>query len=734
MTHDLRFIRRNRVREGPVTVVAALGGVVAVLARAEPTGGPIDVALVAGAIGAVVWAAASAPWWALGATAGAAAVASVDPIGIASGGVAFIAALVIGARRQHDSIARSGTAALSLNVLIRSDLHEPLGASALVGVLCGLLLLVSGLRRRRSLVRRRGWMAMGGLGGAVVLALLATVAATLGARAPLVEGQRLTRSGIEMLESGEFGAAADRFERAAAQFARARDSLAGPLALPGQAVPVVAQNVRAGSDLADAGEQGLEAAARALTDIDLDRLRIVDGAIDLDAVRGVAEPLRSVDEAIADVQAVLGASRSPWLVEPVRERIDALASDVAERRPQLATAIGAAEAAPALLGGSGERRYLVLFTSPAEARGLGGFIGNYAELHIDDGRITVDRFGRRSELERAIATSGADCGACPTDFIRRYGRFGFTTGPRGGVAPRAWSNLTMSAHFPDVARTAAALYPQSGGRPVDGVLVMDPYVIEEFMAYTGAVEIPQLDVTVDPSDAAEFILSDQYVLAGERHSERIDALGTLGGEVVSRLLAASLPAPVDLVRDLGPLVDQRRLLMWSDDPSEQAFLDDVGLSGSLPPLSESGGFSVAVTNATGNKIDVFLERRVDVRVSEGDGGRRTLVADVRLTNEAPSTRLPEYVIGNSIGLPTGTSRLFVTFYGPPGLVDARQDGASLSLEPLAEAGWVAYSTFLELDSGETADFSLEFDLDSSEGTCRGQCDVARFDQPLVRVD
>ena len=35
---------------------------------------------------------------------------------------------------------------------------------------------------------------------------------------------------------------------------------------------------------------------------------------------------------------------------------------------------------PGLLGADGERTYLIAFLNPSEQRGLGGFIGNYAEI------------------------------------------------------------------------------------------------------------------------------------------------------------------------------------------------------------------------------------------------------------------------------------------------------------------------------------------------------------------
>ena len=131
--------------------------------------------------------------------------------------------------------------------------------------------------------------------------------------------------------------------------------------------------------------------------------------------------------------------------------------------------------------------------------------------------------------------------------------------------------------------------------------------------------------------------------------------------------------------------------MWSADADEQALLEHLGMAGALPPLGDDGGFSVMVSNAGHSKIDLFLDRTVDVAVETADDGSRTLVADVTLTNNAPASGLPDYVIGNDYGFDKGTSWLWVNFFGPDGLCNRPPATANRSNsvgEP--EAGWTAY--------------------------------------------
>ena len=58
-----------------------------------------------------------------------------------------------------------------------------------------------------------------------------------------------------------------------------------------------------------------------------------------------------------------------------------------------------------MLGADGPRTYLLLFTTPSESRGLGGFVGSYAELTADDGQLALGAFGRAQDLDAAAAAA-----------------------------------------------------------------------------------------------------------------------------------------------------------------------------------------------------------------------------------------------------------------------------------------------------------------------------------------
>jgi len=657
----------------------------------------------------------------------AAAVVSWSPVPAA---VALGAAVLpIAARRWtfHLPTATAFGIGLPLAASLHSNLHGPVGLGAAVLVPLSVAVAFDGLRHHGPEVRQTVGTVALIVGGLTVGALALFAVAGLMAKGELSDGNRLVHAGIDAMRSGDYELAGERFHLAVTHLERADDWLGGVLTEPARLVPLVAQNRDAAAVLTRAASLGMRNAASALDEIHPERLAVRNGQIDLEALSGVEDPLDRVRGALNDLDDRLGRLTSPWIVGPVRHRLDGLARDIGTNRVRLDNAIDVIEAAPAMLGADGPRRYLVMFTTPVESRGIGGFPGNFAEVLADEGRISVEHFGRFSELDEAATANAATCDLCPDDFVDRYARFGFDDGPDGSVGPTVWKNITMPANFPDIAGTAQVLYSQSGRPPVDGVALMDPYVLQQLLRYTGPVMVPDLNRTVRAQNFLPFVLFDQYL--NEDIAGRIEGLDVIGRAVIEKLLDGAMPSPLVIARDLGPLVSHRRLLFWTDRLDEQDLLARFGLLGDLPELRSltPAGFAVTMNNGGGNKIDAFLEIERSMNI-EDRGEDHLLVADVTLTNHAPAEGLPFYLIGNIVDLPMGTNRYFVTFYSASAPSAVLQDGQEWGLEAGAERGWFAGSTYGRLASGESTTYRLEYRIPRSVTSIE---QVTTWEQPLV---
>lgn len=732
--------RRNPITRDDsivIAVVALAGGVAAAFSGATPTGTPVaDALLPAGAAIAVTWAAASAPWWVLTIAGSVALVATTaQPALSALAAGAVLVAAAVGYQRANWPSARTVSGALCVQVLLRLDFDAFHGDSALVAGAVFAVLYVSGARRRSRAVRRRAWLVTGAAGLLGALATLGVIAAVLEARAALQQGERQARRGLTLLGDGDTTGAASAFVASADLLAKGSSDLRRPWSQPGRLVPVVAQHRAALEGVTRRSAELAEVAASTADGLDLGTLRLSAGRIDLDALRDLQPPLARTEAALVALDDELAESSSAWLVASVDDRLRSLRSTVRDNTTRVRDVDDAVAIAPAMLGADGPRRYFVAFTTPAEARGLGGFMGNFAEITLDQGQLTVSRFGRTADLAEGGADPTGRVVTEPTWFLERYGRFGFGRGPGMPAAREVWSNLTMAPDLPTVGAVVQQLYPQSGGQPIDGVIVIDPYGIGGLLQLTGPVTVPSLDVPLDAASAPSFLLAEQYVRFGDT-PERVELLDTVAEATVNQLLASDLPDATQVGEVLAPLVEEGRIQLWSVRADETKVLDRLGASGRLHPPGDGDGFAVITNNASANKIDTYLRRAITYDAMVGADGRSVEGRlAIRFENTAPASGLPPIVIDNAVDRPVGTNRTYVTVYTAVPLNEAFVDGAPATVEVGRELGWHVAALYLDLPPGGSLTLTLDLRgelVDASTLTLHSQ-PLAAPDEVSIRV-
>ena len=137
-----------------------------------------------------------------------------------------------------------------------------------------------------------------------------------------------------------------------------------------------------------------------------------------------------------------------------------------------------------------------------------------------------------------------------------------------------WQNVTGTPDFPTVGRMVQELAPDALGRPIDGVVYVDPEGLAALLKVSKPVDIKGLDVPIGPDNAAEFLLRDQYVQF-PKVDERADFLERVARKTFERLTTVRLPGPRFIGAALGPAVDGGHLRIWTADPAEQAFFNGL---------------------------------------------------------------------------------------------------------------------------------------------------------------
>ncbi len=619
--------------------------------------------------------------WLAGVTVVAAMAASTLHVMVAAVALALAVAL-------HDvrlpaawrPVIAAGAAAVAVPVLLRQGRWGFQGASALVtAVAVGPVLWPSVAAVARPVADRvatwdrRSRRVATGIVALPVILLLATVALAYWASSEM-------RHSLSAARAGDTAGGSGHLHDARTGFTAAHWLASGPLA-PLRMVPVLSQHVRL------LGVSTGEAAAVSRTGDDVlaigryDDLKTGDGRINLERMRALVKPVGRAETRLGRARRHIADASSPWLLGPAKAQLAGFTDEIARAAKEADLVGELARTLPAMLGGDGERVYFVAFLNPAEQRGGGGFLGSYAELRANDGRLKMTRSGSIIDLIDAVPQGRRTLDG-PADYLRRYGVFH----PEDFL-----QDVPFSPHFPFTAEVLSQLYPQSGGTHLDGILAVDPYALAAMLTFTGPIKVDGFDQPLTAQNAAEVLVRDQYVLFDANvqsdQDRRRDTLDELAESTFRRLTEGSLPGPRQLQETLGPMVRQRRLQMHADRPAEQRLLDRVGLDGAMHATGVGDYLMVSHQNLGNSKIDAYLQRSTTYRaVVDPLTGQERATVTVRLRNTAPASGLPNYVLGNRRGEPIGSNVMQLSVYSHLGFVGGTDGGAPLAVLPGQEAG------------------------------------------------
>lgn len=560
-------------------------------------------------------------------------------------------------------------------------------------------------RRRRRWGRWVGW----GLLLVVVLLLVAAgllVRDALTARDALLGAMDEVPAAEEALRAGDVGTADAVLAEVQPLTAQARASTDGPLWSLAAYLPLVGQDVRAFSVAAatvdDLAADILPSLAQALGTVDGDALTLTGDGVDLAplvaAAPAMADAARTFDEIDARLTTVDPDALHAEIAEPYAQLVER----TDDLRPVVRTADRLTALAPAMLGADGPRRYLVVALNNAELRAGGGIPGAFAVLTVDGGRVALERQASTGDVPPfAEPVLPLDPGVEQL-FTDRVGRY--------------VQDTPLTPDFPTTAALTAAMWEQSQGETVDGVVATDPVALSYLLEATGPLDVAlgpdgTDTLTLDSENLVQTLLSDAYAQLepGPQTDEFFAAVAT-------RVLGAFLGGEADpgLARDaLVRGADEHRVLVWSARTDEQEHLSGTVVAGDID-TAEGAATSVGVflNDATGGKMGYYLDTDVRLTASACTADGRVDAFRATLTSTAPAdaaTSLPWYVTGGGIsGVEPGTVRTIVTLYPPRGgQVDSvRLGGAGAGTLVADVAGRRAAALPVGLGPGESTDVTF----------------------------
>lgn len=484
-------------------------------------------------------------------------------------------------------------------------------------------------------------------------------------------------------------------------------------------VPYLGTPIATSRGLARAADQLGKEVVPSLIDVsnrvEPSKLRLPGNRFDLTAIASVAPTVHQMALRTDVVEAE--ANRLPkhtWL-GPVDSAKNSLVSSLTSLDRTLHGLDNAVQVAPSMLGATGTKRYFVGLENEAESRGIGGMPGSFGIVEATDGVVKVDQFGSDSEMGNVKV----DVNLGP-DFAQRYSY----EDPTGQYI---WSDI--SPNFPYGARIWAAMWEKKTGQRIDGALALDPTALGYLLGVTGPV------TTVDGTKvtAANVVALTQSTLYARfpTDAEQVERHAFLVG--ISQVVDDKILHSSDtggMLKQLGRAAGERRLLIWSADPTVEAVLAR-SVAGGVLPETALPFIAPIITSKTGNKLDYYLVRQFSV-VRSVCRAAVAVVVTVKLTNTAPATGLSRYVTTrpDQPTYPTqpGDQRVNANYFATEGakLDSATLDGKAATVVTGAERGHPTFQVDVEIPHGTTR--TVVFNL--TEPNTPGNPIILR--QPLVR--
>ena len=473
----------------------------------------------------------------------------------------------------------------------------------------------------------------------VVIALLGFDAARSANR--MLSGIKDARAqlddGAESVVVGDPEASIPKFNSAAAEADRAVAASDHPSIRLLGLFPVLGPNIRATRAVAiaegDSARAGLVMAQAAkllgwnnilipgasrVGDVDLDKIRAATPKID-----GVARQLQA---ALTELASAGGSHLIGTVASGYQDVIVALQRRVALSQ-DLRTVV---HLLPAMLGGEGQRRYLVAVESLGQPKATGGLITAEGVLSAEKGRIEL---GRLSPASSELETS------------------------------------TVSPDLPTDAPAMLQAAQHDGLGALDGVIVIDSVALEDLLWMTGAVSPAVLHNPVTMDSGVEVLEKRLYLGTDARQANAAHAevsQAALGGFLLRR------PSMEAFAIGLADAISQRHLEIWSTSTQDQRGLKDLGVTGAFD--TKPGQLAVIWRSTSANRAVSFVRRTTAQVVKLNDaGGPAVVKTKVMISDRAPKGP-PSLLLG--VKRPIGSWSADVTVYLPRTAVNPTAESSS----------------------------------------------------------
>lgn len=410
---------------------------------------------------------------------------------------------------------------------------------------------------------------------------------------------------------------------------------------------------------------------------------------------------RDLDFASDKLSKVYARLGDPSLKQGMPEVISGRLDDLKERVGYYLTLVDQAQSAseimPKITGLEGKKSYLVLIQNNLELRPTGGFIGSYAKLDFENGRLTDIKVDDIYNLDGALKEIIAPPAELKSDL---------------GVERLYLRDSNFEPDFPTSARQASFFYKKEAGESVHGVIALDLKASGNLLDAVGGIDLPEYGESVNGANLFERVVSHAEVGFFPGSQEKKNYLTSLQNQMFNKIFYLSKQNWPAIIQAIAKSLEQKHMLVYLEDPSLFSYLASSNWSGVFPREGEkregetNDFLAVVESNMGANKANYYLQRKYNLQLALSKEGKLNHQLKITYKNTSP---------GNAF--PAGRYKNRIKIYTPLG---TKLNRASLgdsditsSFVSFSDYGRTGFSSLIEIPAREQKQLTLEYELADS---------------------
>src|SRR6185369_12458624 len=253
-----------------------------------------------------------------------------------------------------------------------------------------------------------------------------------------------------------------------------------------------------------------------------------------------------------------------------------------------------------LINAKGDKRYLVMFQNASELRPTGGFPGTYGVVSFKDGKLESMMVDDVYNID----------GQLKANIIPPLQMQHIT--PTWGMRDANWY-----VDFPTSAKNIENFYKKEANQSIDGVMVINPQMIQKILEIVGPVEMPQYNLTLNAENVLTAI-QDQ-VEYGPNRTQPKQIVKDFAPALLAKIYTAGSDKWLAIFNTLVLSMNQHDVLMNFNDLSLESFVTDKGFGRQVHQGTEDYVMPV-ITNIKGSKTDAVTDTSfsVDTKFEKDD--------------------------------------------------------------------------------------------------------------------